>query len=327
MPSISNFVSAINESEATLKTLHHAEIIRDKQGLPYMSVGNVGVVFKVRIEGKLFALKCYTKPNPRLKTIYSHYDTTGILPQTQWLEKELYLCHNGGGEWHDVGLCEWMEGKTLQEVIERTIIERDRNKFKELYNEFIRLSSSLLHAEWAHGDLKPDNIIITPHGSMRLIDIDAIFLPSIPYTHTNEVGTPYYQHPFRDNNTYDCHIDDYPIALIATTLAALNLDLDLSHRAGHDIGNLIIPSQAVEGDSCELAEIEELFARHGKGAELQVARLLRPNDYELYALSQWIKCASKEDGDNRAARIPTPLNCLGRFSDPYSRWVVPTVLS
>lgn len=44
---------------------------------------------------------------------------------------------------------------------------------------FDRLGLWLLEADFAHGDLKQDNLIVMPDGSLRLIDYDGVYLPSL----------------------------------------------------------------------------------------------------------------------------------------------------
>ncbi|UKI39907.1 MAG: hypothetical protein L6V35_04035 [Alistipes putredinis] len=85
------------------------------------------------------------------------------------------------------------------------------------------MCARLLKEEWAHGDLKPDNIIITPSGHGRLIDYDAAYVPDSGFDSTPEIGTPAYQHPLRDTGMYDKHIDDYPSALLSANLHLIAL--------------------------------------------------------------------------------------------------------
>lgn len=85
------------------------------------------------------------------------------------------------------------------------------------------MAAELLAQPWAHGDLKPSNIMFTPSGTLRLIDYDGAFVPERAGEPAAETGTPACNHPLRGDR-YDKHIDDYPIALIAASLRALAAD-------------------------------------------------------------------------------------------------------
>ena len=82
------------------------------------------------------------------------------------------------------------------------------------------MAVGLLDREYAHGDLKPENIIVTPDGDMRAIDWDAAFTPELAGNPAPETGTAAYQHPLRTNELFDKHIDDYSIAMLSTMLHA-----------------------------------------------------------------------------------------------------------
>jgi thiamine kinase-like enzyme len=48
----------------------------------------------------------------------------------------------------------------------------ERNTLHHLSAQFEQLASELLQAPWAHGDLKPENIVVSREGELQLIDFD-----------------------------------------------------------------------------------------------------------------------------------------------------------
>ena len=83
---------------------------------------------------------------------------------------------------------------------------------------FDQLALEVLSAEYAHGDISPDNIIIVGD-TMRLIDLDTRWEEAMSHAYST-IGTPRFTHrhkAFLRNK----HIDDFAIATLSTLLAAL----------------------------------------------------------------------------------------------------------
>lgn len=237
--------------------------------------GNDAVVFRIESEGRTMMLKCYLRPPQAIEARCACSQRTPLTAYCRWLDRELTIDDEVGGT-VEVGVTvgEWIEGRTLADEVVDAVVERDAERLARLSAEFDRLALALLGQEWAHGDLKPENIICSPSG-MRLIDIDSIYTPELAGLTTTQLGTEGYRHPSRTESDFDRHLDDYPIALISTTLAALALDYDLYRRFDRGDGVLIDPSEAVAGTSEVVAEIEHLFACAGDVAHYAIIRCLR----------------------------------------------------
>ena len=54
------------------------------------------------------------------------------------------------------------------------------------------MAAALTADDWAHGDLKPENIVADNRGRLHLIDFDAMFLPAFAGRHSPELGTAAY---------------------------------------------------------------------------------------------------------------------------------------
>ena len=200
---------------------------------------------------------------------------------------------------------EWIEGRTLADEIMAAVIERDAERLARLSAEFDRLALALLDEEWAHGDLKPENIICSLSG-MRLIDIDSIYTPELAGLTTSQLGTEGYRHLSRTERDFDRHLDDYPIALISSTLAALALDYDLYRRFDRGDGVLIDPSEAVAGTSAAVEDMKRLFAHAGDATHYMIINSLRtpiPHIEELRdALNQAVNGVPESDHLELTAR-------------------------
>ncbi|HJI20115.1 MAG TPA: hypothetical protein OIL94_09320 [Rikenellaceae bacterium] len=147
-----------------------------------------------------------------------------ILYGRRLLRRELFIyTDHERGEWADVVTGPWYEGPTLGDAVIRAAAAGDRERLLFLAVAFDRLVLAMLRRDWAHGDLKPENIIVTARG-LRLVDFDASYLPALAGEPSPELGTAAYQHPARTVRDYDRHLDDFPAALLSTALHALALD-------------------------------------------------------------------------------------------------------
>ena len=227
------------------------------------SIGNSVIVFEVMCEGRKMAMRVYMRQHHNLKAIYGD----------RYYPKELLInASDTDYGLADVVLCDWYEGVSLQSKIEEWC--NKPTKMRALSHMFEVFAISLLEERWAHGDLKPENIILSPDG-LHLIDFDAMYCEGFTHNDCVEIGTQQFQHPLRNQHNFCRDIDDYPIALIATVLAALSLDGSLGRKILANDYLLINPHLAIEGKDAMLERIERLFAEHGDIRHYRIARLLR----------------------------------------------------
>ncbi|MBR2326292.1 MAG: WG repeat-containing protein [Alistipes sp.] len=260
--SISQYIVSADNLSVMSRSLRNGWCCRSEGGDLDFRVGNSAIVFKIELNDKLYAMKVYCRPKKNLRHIYNK----------QFMPQELMLlCGNGHTEWSDVVLTEWIEGENMQCFIEQEY--GNSVKMGNLSEAFERFAISLLDKEWAHGDLKPENIIINDEG-LHLIDFDAMFHPDFSAEDINEIGTRSFQHPLR-HTLFDKDIDDYPIALIAVVLRALTLEPSLGDQLQESDYLLINPAAAIEDNDKMLDHIESLFARYGDARHYRLARLLR----------------------------------------------------
>ena len=227
-PLISEYVEAIKSAEDNFEELSYLRPVFGDDGLPVMTSGNFAVVFKMRDErdGKLFALKCFTKEQEgrteayreiakELKDVSSPY-----LVSIQFLEKELFVDTNQTTETEfPVLLMDWVEGKTLDKYLRENL--DDKYALEMLAYRFSLLAQWLIPQPLAHGDLKPDNILVREDGSLVLVDYDGMYVPAMKGQKARELGSPDFRHPLRTENDFDEHIDDFPIVSILLSLKAI----------------------------------------------------------------------------------------------------------
>ena len=228
-PLISEYVEAIKAAEDNFEQLKHLLPVLDDDGMPIMSGGNFAVVFKMKNEqtGKLHAVKCFLKEQEGRAEAYRQiaeeleYVSSTFLTPIKYLDKELFVdSSNSEDSEFPVLLMDWVEGENLDKYILKN--KYDGRKLSRLVQKFHELSKWLLAQPFAHGDLKPDNIIVTNEGNLVLIDYDGMFVPKMLGQEPREMGTPNYRNPYNERinlgTSFSKRIDDFAIIHILLSL-------------------------------------------------------------------------------------------------------------
>ena len=282
--SLSQYLLSVEHLDRMARTLdtHSILLLRDDEGRVKCRVGNSVILFEVIYKGVHSALRVYMRQHRNLRAIYGE----------KYLPKELLVCSAATvSELVDVVISEWFDGSTLQSIIEEYYA--NSAKMAALSQMFEEFAIGLLSEPWAHGDIKPENIILGGDG-LHLIDFDAMFRPGFSSDDCVEIGTRQYQHPQRNKFNFNKSIDDYPIALIVTALAAMTLDKRLGKELLHSDNLLITPRLAIEGRDKWLDYIENLFAEKGDVRHYRIARLLRSPHSSLPQLKELLEVGIRE---------------------------------
>ena len=203
-PLISEYIEAIRYAEDNFDKLSNLRPVLDDNGKPVMSSGNFAVVFKMKdIEtGKMYAVKCFTREQKEREARYR--EIIKVLEQlkspyfvsTQYYDKELFVDTSQDAETeYPVLVMDWVEGTCLDEYI--LTIKDDKAKRELLSNKFQEFVSWLLPKHFAHGDIKPDNIVVKDDGNVMLVDYDGMFVPSLYGKPALEFGTPMFRYKNR----------------------------------------------------------------------------------------------------------------------------------
>ena len=226
-PLISEYKEAILDAEANFDKLANLRPVLDCNGEPVMSSGNFAVVFKMTDGNNDFAIKCFTKEQEgrrqayefiaeELERVDSSYITT-----LKYFDKELFVDTNCDEEEFPVLMMDWIEGESM----EMYIADNYQNSYlmAMLCYRFCKMAAWLRSQPFAHGDLKPDNIMIRPDGSLTLVDYDGMFIPKMKGLKSPTIGTTNFSHPLRTTDDFDETIDDFSLACIALSLKAISL--------------------------------------------------------------------------------------------------------
>ena len=228
-PLISEYVKAIQEAGDNLEQLAHLTPVLDDHGEPYRSSGAFAVVFKMqdKSSGKYYALKCFTEEQQGRAEAYRQIaDELDLLDSpyitsVKYMEKELFVDSQCEEDEFPVLLMDWVEGETMETYIAANY--HNQSAMSMLCYRFGKMAAWLRTQSFSHGDIKPDNIIVRPDGSLTLVDYDGMFVPSMKGSQSPTIGTRDFSHPLRTVDDFDETIDDFSLASIALSLKAISM--------------------------------------------------------------------------------------------------------
>ena len=228
-PLISEYVRAIQDASNNLDELAHLVPVLDDHGEPYRSSGAFAVVFKMKDEqtGKCYALKCFTEEQEGRAEAYRQIADeldmvdSPYITSVKYMEKELFVDSQCEEDEFPVLLMDWVDGETMEAYIAANY--RNQSAMSLLCYRFGRMAAWLRSQSFAHGDVKPDNIIVRPDGSLTLVDYDGMFVPSMKGSQSPTIGTRDFCHPLRTVDDFDETIDDFSLASIALSLKAISM--------------------------------------------------------------------------------------------------------
>lgn len=237
-PLISEYLAAIRDAHDNLDKLSHLVPVLDKYGEPYRSSGAFAVVFKMKDEqtGKCYALKCFTEEQEGRAEAYRQiaeeleFVDSPYITSVKYLEKELFVDSNCEDEEFPVLLMDWIEGETMETYVAANYT--DTHAMAMLCYRFCKMAAWLRSQSFAHGDIKPDNIMVRPDGTLTLVDYDGMFVPTMKGQKSPTIGTKDFSHPLRTIDDFDETIDDFALASIALSLKAISLDPSLLKSYG-----------------------------------------------------------------------------------------------
>ena len=267
-PLLSEYCEAVKYAADNFKELSHLTPVLDTHGNPVMSSGNFAVVFRMHDAkaNKDVAVKCFLREQEgraesyRLIAQELAYTPSPFLTPIRYLDQELFVDSKSTTDKEfPAVVMDWIAGDTLDRYVQAHL--SDPNALRLLTFQFSRLASWLLSQPFAHGDLKPDNILVRPDGTLALVDYDGMFVPAMKGTSARELGSPDFRHPLRTPECFNDHIDDFPLVSILLSLKALSLSPSLWQTYGAADRLLFSAADYCDLASCPLLrELLTLFA-------------------------------------------------------------------
>ena len=237
-PLISEYVRAIQDASSNLDKLAYLVPVLDDHGEPYRSSGAFAVVFKMKDEqtGKCYALKCFTEEQEGRAEAYRQiadeleFVDSSYITSVKYLDKEIFVDSSCEEDEFPVLLMDWIDGETMETYIAENY--QDNYAMAMLCYRFCKMAAWLRSQPFAHGDIKPDNIMVRPDGNLTLVDYDGMFVPAMKGQKSPTIGTKDFSHPLRNVDDFDETIDDFALASIALSLKAISMNSTLLDTYG-----------------------------------------------------------------------------------------------
>ena len=291
-PLISEYLESIKHSEDKFNVLSTLRPVYDEAGEIVMSSGNFAVVFKMKDEssGKLYAVKCFLKEQEGRDIAYQQitdeleYVSSNYLCSIKYFQKELFVDSTVSSDTEfPVLLMDWAEGVTLDKYVHQHI--SDKYALQLITYQFCRMAAWLMSQTFAHGDLKPDNILVTEDGALVLVDYDGMYVPAMQGQKARELGSPDYRHPLRTEDCFNEHIDDFPLALIGMSLKAIALDTSLLQNNARSDSLLLSESDFHNIGECLMMKSLCALLNDAEFSKLYALFILAHSQQELSAVS------------------------------------------
>ncbi|MER0241745.1 hypothetical protein AAHZ94_06855 [Streptomyces sp. HSW2009] len=252
-----------------------------KLGLPRAISGAFASVFSLTsaASGRRYAVKCFTRHVPDQERRYEAISTrlAGLEPaelSQPWNLGFEYLpdAISVGRERYPVLKMEWTEAVTLSSWLDDN--HTDRFAVEHLADRFEALVRDLAAHEIAHGDLQHGNLLVANDDTLRLVDYDGMYVPSLAGMRGTERGHRNYQSPMRGNDDFGLALDHFSAWVIYLSLKAIAIDPALWSRLHEPSGEFLLLT-------------EEDFKSPGGSGRLQT--LLAHSDQTVSGLADQVR--------------------------------------
>ena len=153
MPTNSEILSALGTGSNCLRTYKNLQPFKRPNGEYFFSTGNFSLVVKMQdtLNGKYYAMKCFTKSHPKLIDSYALIGKCIQLNQIPYLvnyefcDNEIWVNSElDGTKGYPIVIMEWIEGKTLGCYIAEQVAIADKEALFQLACRFDAMSLWLL---------------------------------------------------------------------------------------------------------------------------------------------------------------------------------------
>jgi len=191
--------------------------------MPFVTSGQFAYVFKLNSNngGKAQAVRCFRgflgDREQRYQWISDHLNdvATPYFAEFEYDPQGILIL----GKRFPILTMEWIDGLPLDVYIPNILSRADVLRF--LAGFWLKVLQAIRDGGMVHGDLQHGNVIVDSSNTLRLVDLDGMFVPAIAGWKAAELGHQHYQHPRRLGNHFDASLDNFSGLVIYLSLIAL----------------------------------------------------------------------------------------------------------
>jgi hypothetical protein len=191
-------------------------------GLPLALCGGFALTYTLNSGTAKFAVRCFHKQSNSLEKRYSSISSRlKTLRSPYFVDFEFQpLGVTVYGKQYPIVKMAWAKGTTLGEFLEQK--HKVPNDLRNLLSSLRDLSSYLESQNIAHGDISPDNVMVSDGGKkIQLIDYDGMYVDDLRALGSAELGNRNFQHPKRVSANYDQTLDRFSFIQLSLAIQVL----------------------------------------------------------------------------------------------------------
>ena len=314
-PSQADVVNAIQNADLSIKDpfLKGSTYQRNKMGRPLSYSGGYSIVFPFEVKASKVAVRCWIAGiddiEMRLNAISAFFKQvqSPYFVNFEYVRNGLFI----DNQFFPLVRMDWVEGLTLRDFVQQHL--RNQQKLESLADRFLEMCVHLHSLGISHGDLQHGNIVVRSDDSIRLIDYDSVYVPSLQGYSQVVAGLESYQHPLRKTtSSYGPNTDYFSELIIYLSLKVLARESDLWQTLNLDKedNSLLFRMEdlANPAKSPLFPKIARLGLSFSRLSNLLVEYLGKTNLNAFLPLEEIVAAAGKApwDGKLRKATSPPP---------------------
>ena len=191
-------------------------------GMPLALCGGFALTYTITAASSKYAVRCFHKQSSELEKRYKFIaNKIKSLNSPYFLDFE-FQSHGVKvkGSSYPLVKMAWAKGGTLGEFLDQNY--KSPNQLKQVQNSLRDLAKFLEINNIAHGDISPDNVMVSDNGrSIQLIDYDGMYVDELKTFGSSELGNRNFQHIKRTSAIFNKTLDRFSFILLDIAIEVL----------------------------------------------------------------------------------------------------------
>jgi TPR repeat protein len=221
--------------------LKKGDVSKTVLGLPFAISGGFALTYTIQSGQNKYAVRCFHREakglGERYKAISERLNTLSspYFLDFQYQPQGIRVDDTD----YPIVKMAWAQGDTLGTFLENN--RKDKVALSNLTSSLAALGAYLAREQIAHGDLQPDNLMVSEKGKkLQLIDYDGMYVDAIQALGSAELGQINFQHPQRKSiNPFDANLDRFSLITLSLALKTLQKDPSIWDRSNSEVNAVV----------------------------------------------------------------------------------------